>query len=226
MTQLLLFDIDGTLLHVAEEAAFARAFRELCGDDVDLSWPVDAAVSDISFISAVLQRAIGRVPSEGEIAAATDLFVRYLEEGITGGLLPVRTVRGAGGFLRACAGSAVAIATGCVEPSARVKLRQAGFEGYFPCGGFSIGERRRAEILMRAIAAAEGQYDRRFAPADIVSFGDGPWDVQAAREAGVRFIGINESDHGRDRLRRAGASLVVSDFTDAAAIERALRSRE
>jgi phosphoglycolate phosphatase len=216
---LLLFDIDGTLVQVAEEAAFTRTFRHLYGEDIDVSWPTDVTASDMSYIAAVVARAVGRPATEAEVARVIDRFVEHLEQGIVSGIAPIRPVAGAPAFVAECAAVVpVAIATGCVEPSARVKLRHAQLEHHFPCGGFSTRETRRSEIVLRAIAAAERHYERRFAPSRIVSFGDGPWDVEAARELGLRFIGINESERGRARLARAGATVVLTDFADSAAV--------
>ncbi len=220
---LVLFDIDGTLVHVAEEVAFAGAFRQLYGDGVDVSWPSDITASDTSFIAAVVERATGRRAAADELDEVVRCFVAHLERGIVSGALSLRAVAGAAGFVATCVRRApIAVATGCVEPSARLKLRHAGLEPFFACGGFSTGERRRSEIVARAIRAAERHYDRRFAPAQVVSIGDGPWDVEAARDLGLRFIGINESERGRARLRRAGARLVLQDYADTAAMLRAV----
>ncbi|MBI4514247.1 MAG: HAD family hydrolase [Deltaproteobacteria bacterium] len=224
MTELLLlFDIDGTLLQVAEEVAFAQAFREQYGDAVDARWPADVTVSDTNFIAAVIARTPGRAATDGEVANVIARFVHHLEHGVASGALPLRLVAGAAEFVAACAAVApVAIATGCVEPSARLKLHHAGLARYFACGGFSTREQRRAEIVGRAIAAATQHYGRIFAPSQIVSFGDGPWDVEAAQELGLRFVGINESERGRARLARVGATVVLADYTDPAAIWAAL----
>ncbi|MBI1815802.1 MAG: HAD family hydrolase [Deltaproteobacteria bacterium] len=222
---LLLFDIDGTLIHVAEEIAYVQAFRELYGAAIDASWPPNVTASDTSYIGAVIARALGRTATAEEIAHVVTRFVTHLERTIVTGVAPVRRLAGAAEFVAACAQTApVAIATGCVEPSARVKLRYAELEHLFPCGGFSTSETRRADIVQRAIAVAERHYGRRFAPAHIVSFGDGVWDVEAARELGLRFVGINESERGRQRLAAAGAEVVVRDFTDAAAIWRIIKT--
>jgi len=220
---LLLFDIDGTLVHVAEEIAFVRAFAELYGDGVDASWPEGITASDTSFIAGVIRRALGRAATDAEIARAAACFVAHLEDTVASGLTPVRPVAGAVDFVARCTAVApVAVATGCVEPSARVKLRHAGLAQHFPCGGYSTRETRRVEIVDRAIAAAEAHYNRRFAREVVISFGDGPWDVEAARELGLRFVGINQSARGRARLERAGATIVLKDFTDRDALARIL----
>lgn len=220
---LLLFDIDGTLVHVAEEIAFVRAFADVFGEGVDARWPVGVTASDTSFIAAVVTRCTGQVATEAEVANVVERFVAHLDETVTTGLTPVRPVAGAREFVATCAARGpVAIATGCVEPSARLKLRHAGIEHHFGCGGFSTQEVNRAEIVQRAIHAAERHYGRRFAPSQIVSLGDGPWDVDAARALDLHFIGINERPRGREKLAAAGASFVVPDFTDDAAIWRAI----
>jgi phosphoglycolate phosphatase-like HAD superfamily hydrolase len=214
---LCLFDIDGTLVHVAEELAFARAFREQCGADVDLSFRPGRVVSDSAYIGDVLQRFHGRDPVADEVTMLIARFVELLDALCEAGEAPVRALAGAAPFLdRLAARAALAVSTGCVEPSARWKLRRAGLDRAFPCGGFSHREQSRAEIVRRAIAAAEQCYATRFER--VVLFGDGPWDLTSAREAGVGFIGINEHESGRARLRDLGARHVFADYGDAQAI--------
>jgi phosphoglycolate phosphatase-like HAD superfamily hydrolase len=219
---LCLFDIDGTLVHVAEEVAFAQAFREQCGPSVDLSFTPGIVVSDTAYIHDVLTRALGRPAAAAEIAALVDRFVHLLDGFALSGDAPVRPVAGAASFLASLKPrAALAVSTGCVEPSARMKLRHAGFDAVFRCGGFSSGEASRAEIVRRAIGAAEHCYATRFDR--VVLFGDGPWDLTSAREAEIEFIGINEHPRGRDRLRDAGAQHVFPDFAAVDAILRVLR---
>jgi phosphoglycolate phosphatase-like HAD superfamily hydrolase len=218
---LCLFDIDGTLVEVAEAVAFAQAFREHCGPAVDISFAPGLLVSDSAYIHDVLTRSYRRPATAAEINALIERFVAALDGLTASGATPVRVVAGAHAFLDALIARArVAVSTGCVEPSARLKLRRAGLDRSFPCGGFSSEERSRADIVRRAIAAAEACYATPFDRT--VLFGDGPWDVASAREAGIDFIGINQTERGRQRLQASGAEHVFTDFTDAAAILRLL----
>jgi phosphoglycolate phosphatase-like HAD superfamily hydrolase len=218
---LCLFDVDGTLVHVAEELAFAQAFQEHCGPAVDLSFSPGLVVSDTAYVRDILARAHARSPTAAEVAALLARFVELLEAHTASGHTPLRTVAGAAPFIAALAGRVpLAVSTGCVEPSARFKLRHAGLDTAFPCGGFSTDEQSRAEIVRRAIGAAERCYATRFART--VLFGDGPWDLASAREADVEFIGINEHARGRARLRDAGATRIFADFVDADPILRLL----
>ncbi len=211
---LLLFDVDGTLLHVAEELVLVRALIEHCGGPVDLAFSADMVVSDDGYIRGVLRRA-GLPHADADVDAALQRFVGHLRAAIDGGELGVRAVAGAADFVAAVRPLApIALGTGCVEASARAKLAAIGLDDAFPCGGFSRREASRAEILQRGIAAAAAHYRRSFAPAEVIYLGDGPWDVAAAREVGARFVGINEHADGRERLRAAGAQEVFGDLTE------------
>lgn len=222
MTTLHLFDVDGTLVHVSEELALQQAFGELHGEGVDFAWPPTATISDVGYVGSVLERHLSRTVSEEEIHAVLDRFVEVMRERSVSGELEVRLVSGAADYIHALAIAApLALSTGCIERSARLKLARVGLDRAFRCGGFSIGERSRADIVRRAVAAAERSYDRRFD--QVVLFGDGTWDLVSARDAGVGFIGINENEAGRERLLRAGARSVFAGYEDAEAIAAAVR---
>ena len=155
MRVLHLFDIDGTLVHVGEEEAFAQAFLEHHGPEIDLSFDVKAPITDMGYVGSVLERHFGRPPADGEVRALLDRFVEILAARTESGELPVRAVAGASTFVPALAARApVAVSTGCVEGSARLKLARVVLGDVFPCGAFSIGERSRADIVRRAIASA------------------------------------------------------------------------
>ncbi|MGH7787396.1 MAG: HAD family hydrolase [Candidatus Binatia bacterium] len=220
MDRLLLFDIDGTLLHVAEEIAFARAFAEHCGAPVDLSFSPDMVLSDDGYVRGVLRRAA--LPhADAHVDAALARFVHHLHLGLASAELAVRPVAGAVEFVGGLR-DAVALATGCVEGSARAKLGVIGLAARFPCGGFSHREQARWEILERALHAAAAHYGRPFDRRAAVYFGDGVWDVAAAAAVGIGFVGINEHPDGRARLTAAGAGPVFADYSDPVAIRTAL----
>lgn len=107
----------------------------------------------------------------------------------------------------------VAIASGGFAEEARFKLHCCGIAlDAYPHA--TSGDRtHRSDIL--ALAARRAG----FTPEGTVYFGDGPWDIRAAAEAGMRFIGI-----GRrwDQLRALGAATVFRDFRAPELILRAM----
>src|SRR5262245_27277282 len=76
---LCLLDIDGTLLQVAEEVAFAQAFQAHCGPAVDVSFSPGLLVSDSAYIHDVLTRSYGRSATAEENAALIARFVSALD---------------------------------------------------------------------------------------------------------------------------------------------------
>jgi phosphoglycolate phosphatase-like HAD superfamily hydrolase len=79
----------------------------------------------------------------------------------------------------------------------------------------------REEIVRLAWQKAEAQAGIAFRR--VVSVGDAPWDVRTARSLGLPFIGIATGILA-DRLRTEGATTIVPDFSDPAAVLAALNS--
>jgi phosphoglycolate phosphatase-like HAD superfamily hydrolase len=71
--------------------------------------------------------------------------------------------------------------------------------------------RSRADIVRLARDRAEAFYRCQFDR--VVSIGDGVWDLQTAIELDMPFLGIGTGDRA-DWLRRAGAAIVLPDYSD------------
>ncbi|MGH2898265.1 MAG: HAD family hydrolase [Solirubrobacteraceae bacterium] len=132
-----------------------------------------------------------------------------------------REIPGAGEAIRRATaeGWSIAVATGCWGPSARLKLRAAGFrvaDAVLACADDAMA---RADIVALAKARAEAHYGRAFSR--IVSIGDGVWDVGAAAALELPFIGIGSGAQAVE-LSSAGAATVMSDYSDAGEFLRAL----
>lgn len=109
-----------------------------------------------------------------------------------------------------------AIATGAWRESALLKLRVA----EIPFAGVPLStssdEVARAAIIRRLLPGAT-----TLDPEATVYFGDAAWDVRAAGTLGIRFVGVG---HGlaAERLRAAGATVLIRDFDDPDAVAAAL----
>ena len=108
-------------------------------------------------------------------------------------------------------GWAVAVATGGWQRSARFKLDAAGLaDDALPLASAEDGP-ARVNIVRAAIGRAAARHGR--ASFDrIVSVGDAPWDVSAAAELRLPFLGV-ASGARATRLRDAGAGAIVEDFS-------------
>jgi phosphoglycolate phosphatase-like HAD superfamily hydrolase len=105
----------------------------------------------------------------------------------------------------------VALCTGAWGDSARLKLERAGLPLDLPLASCDE-EISREAILRRGLGLVGGT--RKDV---VVSFGDATWDVAAAAEEHLPFIGI-ASGAGEEKLRRRGATEVFEDFLDPAAM--------
>jgi phosphoglycolate phosphatase-like HAD superfamily hydrolase len=104
----------------------------------------------------------------------------------------------------------VRIATGSWRSSAELKLAAAGLEDAVPLFACD-GRPAREAIVTAAIDSIAGTAT---APLQrMVSIGDGVWDVRTAARLGLPFLGVGR-DEMAERLRRAGAQIVLPDFAD------------
>lgn len=122
-------------------------------------------------------------------------------------------IPGAGAFvtLLLARGWRIALCTGAWGDSARLKLSRAGLPRDLPLASCD-DDISREGILRQGITFAGGSEEDT-----VVSFGDAPWDVRAARSLHMPFIGI-ASGLRAEELRRSGAAEVCEDFRDTAAV--------
>jgi len=218
---LFIFDVDGTLLEVDEARVFRRVFRERYGCVPDFYWEGCRPATDVGITRHVLTRFLGRAASIAEVESLLDRFVIHLEGMTRAGVLAVHEVEGASVFLERVrrAGVPTALATGCIEASARLKLAGAALDRFFPCGAFCRGVEERSEILLRAVQGAAEHYERVFAPSEVVYFGDGLWDVEAVSEVGMRFVGVAATPERERSLRAAGATTIIRNYLEPLPVE-------
>ncbi|MFP4599173.1 MAG: GNAT family N-acetyltransferase [Persicimonas sp.] len=212
---LVIFDIDGTLTQSSK--LDAECFLEVMGRYVDIDtetidWDIFEHVTDEGIARELLERDGRYANPDSTLADIREKFITRLRRLISGSR--VQPIPGAVAFIEHLRGSQehiVALATGAWEASARLKLSEAGiaFEG-LPLAT-SSDSHRREEILE---VARKRAVDRTGASVEsTVYVGDGPWDVRAARRTDCGFVGLARGEQS-DRLRRAGAELILPSFED------------
>jgi phosphoglycolate phosphatase-like HAD superfamily hydrolase len=102
------------------------------------------------------------------------------------------------------------IASGTDEPDVRAEAEALGIAKYFAkIAGAPLGAENCAkEDVIREILKL-GYSGERLAVA-----GDGRVEIAVGRENGARTLGIAANSETRERLVKAGADLIVEDFTD------------
>lgn len=218
---LIIFDIDGTLCDTSEvdAACYAEAIEQVTGRSLStVDWSSYPEATNTAIAQDFL-REIGEKEIELRERHIREEFVRRLEDKGRSNPELFRPIDGAREIIAHLRRKkySIAIATGCWRESAHSKLRMAGFDVNGMPFASSSDTRRRPDII--ALAAERAGR----AISDSVYVGDGVWDVKAAHELGMRFIGIGRS---HEILRGHGARTVFPSFRDVKAFFDALSKEE
>lgn len=224
---LILFDIDGTLLLSGRAGlrAMTRAFEQTFGVANAFAGEHFGGRTDSSLVSKALQTA--GLPDTPE---AHDRFrhnyVAILAEEIEHpgaghkGLMP-----GARELLEALHEHDhlhLALLTGNYREGAEIKLRYFELSDFFEWGAFSDDAPDRNALVPIARTRAE-TYDIPPEAIDrVIVIGDTPFDIECARVAGAKSIGVATGGFTVEQLREAGADEVLPDLSNTAAVLRLL----
>lgn len=229
MKQLVLFDIDGTLLLSASagrraiEAAFAEEYPDTSFfDAVRFDGKTDPQIVRELYASAGHpERA---TPEQTD--RLLDRYVSYLERelGERGHL--VRTLPGIINLLEALEARGdvlVGLLTGNIVPGARLKLAAAGLAfDRFAVGAFGSDSGHRPDLPPIAAARAEPFLGHVPTGHNVVILGDTPADVTCGASIGARAVAVATGAYSVAELNAAGAYRSFETFEDTDAVMEAL----
>jgi len=203
------FDLDGTLVKLKLDVKRSKraiiswlSSQGLMSEEIDEQDPVQVILDKVArrhgraaYLRA--RKHILRIMRDYEMAAAKESEAR---EGAAKVLQSLRN-----------RGYRTAVATNTHRDAAVLSLSQSGFtaltdvvvtrddvERLKPSGDMLI-------LLMKKMGVSADK---------LVFVGDSMHDMEAAREAGIRFFAVEGGVHSRDRLRRGTAVAVLSKLTD------------
>jgi len=221
--RVLLFDVDGTLVHAAGAGRrslervlageFGRVEHALSGMRLD-------GMTDRLIVREVLT-GLGRPFDDALCDRILDGYVAALREEIAGP--GFRVLPGVADALTAlaAAGATMGLCTGNVAEGARLKLARGSIDGFFEWGpeaiaGFAHDGEERELLVRAALDRGASRLGAPLHPSDALVVGDTPRDVSAARAHGVPVVGVATGRFGREELRRAGADGVLDSLDGAA----------
>lgn len=191
-----IFDIDGTLTRTnrVDHQCYLAAFHEVAGQELTDDFHAYPHVTDGGILETAWQRMFGRSPGQEEVERMKAAFLARLEAAWAADPGRFKPLPGAGELLaelKADQDLALGLATGCWRSSAVRKLAWAGLETKdLPLAG-SDETPSRVEIIRACLGrAARERGGSGFEAA--VYVGDGPWDLAAAKELGLGFIGVGK----------------------------------
>ena len=211
---LLLWDIDGTLLHSggAGLEALRQALRKDCGIEDDLQGVEMAGRTDPSIVEEICLRHPGRAPEAGAYLAG------YLRELAL--WLPRRKGRVMPGVRKllewAHAHPEVhsALLTGNIERGARLKLAHYRLEEFFEFGAFGDDSADRNELGPIALRRARSRLRKDFHLRSTWVIGDTPHDVACARALGCRVLAVATGRHTAAELEQCRPDATFADLSD------------
>jgi phosphoglycolate phosphatase len=215
---LLLFDIDGTLLHAASEAhrdAMYEAIHTVHGVDpahvpVTLS---AAGRTDPEIMRAILLAAgisAQRIDDRAEDVRqeCCQAYAHLCPSDLTHTVLP--GVTELLDWLGGLGSVTLGLLTGNYEPVARLKLARAGLSRHFPSGQGAFGSDAEDRAALPAIARRRaGEVGHPKPREQTIVIGDTPRDVACAQADGVRCLAVATGSYGLEELGEA--DVVVSD---------------
>ena len=215
MTRLVLFDIDGTLVHTggAGTKAFSQTFAASFGLTHGAERMKFAGRTDVSLVREFFQ--IHDVPASaehfrqffadyvfwldhivaqsngGECAGVTDFIAELLA-------LPQPPMLG--------------LLTGNIRLGAEIKLRRFGLWDYFVMGGFADDHEDRNHIAVAALQRGRRVLDPHLHPQEIVVIGDTPFDVRCGKFIGAKTLAVATGGSSYAELKPHAADWTVENL--------------
>jgi len=214
--RLLLFDIDGTLIHSggAGVQALKSAFKERFGIADDLHDIEIAGMTDSGIVVSILNK--HKIPATNEnLSAFLDSYVHFLSLELPrrkGKLLPgvLKLLE----KLKSRSHLVLALLTGNVSRGARLKLEHYGVWHFFEFGAFADDHRDRNQLGRFARARATEKHGREFAASEIDVIGDTPRDIACGKALGARTIAVATGRWSRAELAKYQPDFLIDDLSD------------
>ena len=222
MIRLVLFDIDGTLVHTggAGTLAFSQTFHHIFGLKDGVERMKFAGRTDVSLVREFLQ--IHNLPASAEnLRRFFENYVFWLEKivgqsrgGECQGITPFLR-----GLLALPQPPMLGLLTGNIQLGAEIKLRRFGLWKFFEFGGFADDSDDRDQIAVAALARARRVLDACLDPQEIVVIGDTPFDVRCGKFIGAKTLAVATGGSPYADLLPQGADWTVKDLMQISARE-------
>ena len=222
MVRLVLFDVDGTLVHTgrAGTQAFARTFAT--------EFNAPNGVEKISFAGRTDVNLVREFFGFHGIPATPENFERFFERYVfwldqmvahsNGG--PCRGVSEFLDGLRALPGPPMlGLLTGNIRLGAEIKLRRYQLWDVFETGAFADDSEDRNHIAVAALERGRRVLGKDLRPEEILVVGDTPHDIRCGKFIGAKVLAVATGGATLEELKRHQPNWAVEDLTRVSAKE-------
>jgi phosphoglycolate phosphatase len=216
MVKLVLFDIDGTLVHTggAGIKAFARTFATEFGIPDGVERIRFAGRTDVSLVREFFNLN-GITPTEEHFRQFFDSYVFWLDH-----ILAQSHTQACPGICEFIAAiralpqpPAIGLLTGNIRLGAEIKLRHFDLWKEFEFGGFADDHEERDQIAAAAHRRGNRVLRRELRGEEILVIGDTPLDVRCGRAIGARVLAVATGGAKLEELQPHNADWTVADLT-------------
>ncbi len=217
MVNLLLFDVDGTLILTggAGIRAFQRAFRELFRTDAVLDGIRFHGRTDPEIVEDIFIKGLNRLPALEELQTICNGYLTYLEEEVPRSP-GYRIMPGLPGLLEILAARpdvCMGLATGNLEGAARIKLNRADMNQYFRFGGYGSDAKDRTVLIQTAIERGRTLLGRSHNELRVFVIGDTDLDIACGRAAGATTVAVATGGDSWETLLQASPDYLLKDLS-------------
>ena len=222
MVRLVLFDIDGTLVHTggAGTKAFSQTFSHVFGLHHGAERMKFAGRTDVSLVREFFQ--IHGVPESSEnFRKFFENYVFWLEH-----VIAQSTGNECAGITRFILDllalpqpPMLGLLTGNIQLGAEIKLRHFGLWDFFVMGGFADDHEDRNHIAVAALQRGRRVLDPHLHPQEIVVIGDTPFDVKCGKFIGAKTLAVATGGSKYAELKPHGADWTVENLAQLRAEE-------
>ena len=216
--KLLLFDIDGTLIHTndAGRLAISAAVEKIMGHTLSRRNVSFAGKTDPMILSELL-RLNGYDPEKlrQEIEDIFSTYARLLHESLSNNHIEVLPgVRKLLSRLAADTSIVLGIVTGNIERGAHQKLLAAGLDSFFSIGAYGSDSASRSALPPIAVRRAQTYSNASFYGKDVIIIGDTEHDITCGRGIGAFSVGVCTGPYTCDELAKHDPDVLFPDLTD------------